>query len=76
MSQLVLAGEIYKHYKGNNYKVLCIAKHTETLEQYVVYEQLYGDGSTWIRPYNMFIENVIVDDKIVPRFKHITDIEK
>lgn len=62
---------IYKHYKGNEYKVLYIAKHSETLEVLVIYQQLYGDFTIWVRPYEMFVEEIEYNDKIVKRFKLI-----
>lgn len=60
---------IYRHYKGNEYEVIGIAKHSETLEEFVVYRALYGEGGLWIRPRQMFEEQVVVDGKIVPRFE-------
>lgn len=51
-------GKTYKHFKGNIYKVEDIAKHSETGEEYVVYRQMYGDGALWIRPLDMFLEEV------------------
>ncbi len=51
-------GEVYRHFKGNLYRVEDIAKHSETGEIYVVYRQLYGDKSLWIRPLDMFLEKV------------------
>lgn len=62
---------IYRHFKGNLYKVICIAKHSENLESYVVYQQLYGDKSIWIRPYKMFVEEIEYNGKIVKRFELI-----
>ena len=63
----------YKHYKGNEYNVVAVAKHSETLEDYVVYEALYDNkvGKMWIRPLKMFMEKVEDDGKIVDRFKYI-----
>lgn len=58
----------YRHYKGNEYEVIGIAKHSETLEPMVVYRPLYGEGGMWVRPAAMFAENVVIDDKILPRF--------
>jgi cyclomaltodextrinase len=60
---------IYEHYKGNRYEAIGVAKHSETLEELVVYKALYGDGQIWIRPLKMFMEEVEVDGKMVPRFK-------
>ena len=61
----------YQHYKGNYYNVLGVAKHSETEEEYVVYQALYGNGGLWIRPKEMFLENVTVDGKEVPRFTFV-----
>lgn len=61
----------YRHFKGKDYAVLHIATHSETLEKYVVYRQLYGEGSVWIRPLTMFTEEVEKDGKRVPRFTYI-----
>lgn len=61
----------YRHYKGNEYEVLGVAKHSETLEDLVVYKKLYGDGGLWVRPLAMFLEQVEVDGKKVPRFEYI-----
>ena len=64
-----MVGATYRHYKGNSYKVLHIAKHTETAEQLVIYQALYGDHSIWARPLDMFIEDVTLPDgTTVPRF--------
>lgn len=51
-------GAIYKHFKGNLYRVEDVAKHSETGEDYVVYRQMYGEESLWIRPLDMFLEKV------------------
>ena len=45
----------YRHFKGNEYEVLCIAKHSETLEEMVVYRALYGEGGVWVRPAAMWV---------------------
>jgi hypothetical protein len=58
----------YRHYKGNEYTVLGIARHSETLEELVVYRQEYGDRSLWVRPAAMFAETVEVNGQTVPRF--------
>jgi cyclomaltodextrinase / maltogenic alpha-amylase / neopullulanase len=62
---------VYKHYKGNEYKVMGVANHSETLEEFVVYQALYGDKKIWIRPKIMFEENVKVAGKIQKRFEYI-----
>lgn len=61
----------YRHFKGNEYEVIGIAKHSETLEKMVVYKALYGEGQIWVRPLKMFIEEIEIDGKKVPRFEHI-----
>jgi len=62
---------IYEHYKGKRYEVLCVAKHSETLEETVIYQALYGDKDIWVRPLKMFEESVEVNGKSVPRFKYV-----
>ena len=59
----------YKHFKGNEYLVLHIAKHSETMEDLVVYKALYGEYGIWVRPLSMFLEQVEVDGKLVNRFE-------
>jgi len=61
----------YRHYKGRDYTVLGIARHSETLEELVVYRQEYGDRGLWVRPAAMFAELVEVDGKRLPRFARI-----
>lgn len=61
----------YQHYKGNTYKLIGIAKHSETLEEMVVYQAEYGDNAIWVRPKDMFFEKVEVDGKLVDRFKEV-----
>lgn len=58
---MVEVGAKYRHFKGNDYLVLNIAKHSETLEDYVVYQALYGDKGIWVRPMSMFEEMVEVN---------------
>ena len=64
---------LYRHYKGKLYNVHGIATHSETLEDLVLYECLYENeiSSSWARPLKMFIENVELDGKLVPRFEYI-----
>ncbi len=66
---------IYKHYKGNNYKVIGMVKHSETLEELVLYQALYGAEDLWVRPEKMFYEEVEIDGKKVPRFEWIKETE-
>lgn len=60
----------YQHYKGAMYEVIGIATHSETEEKLVVYRTLYGDKGMWVRPLDMFLEDVEVDGKTLPRFKY------
>lgn len=59
----------YRHYKGNEYTVLGVARHSETEEPIVVYRQEYGDHGLWVRPLGMFLEKVLVNGEQVPRFR-------
>lgn len=72
MSRLAPVPELapgrYRHYKGHDYEVVAVARHSETLEPVVVYRALYGDGGLWVRPYAMFCESVVVDGRPVRRF--------
>lgn len=62
---------IYRHFKGNEYELIDIATHSETLEKMVVYKALYGDGGLWVRPISMWDEEVEKDGKKVKRFEYI-----
>lgn len=61
----------YKHYKGKEYQVIAMARNSETLEEMVVYKQLYGDFGLWVRPATMWNETVIVDGEEHKRFEFI-----
>jgi hypothetical protein len=68
-SQLVKAGEVYRHHKGTLYQVVCITKDSETLEPRVVYKALGGDGTAWDRPQSMWHDQVLWwDGHMRPRF--------
>lgn len=63
----------YKHFKGNEYLVLNVAKHSETLEEMVVYQTLYGDCGIWVRPLDMFLEKIERDGIVFNRFEEIIE---
>ena len=72
-------GALFEHFKGKKYKILGVARHSETLEMCVVYQALYnnaefGDHAVWVRPLKMFLENVVIDGKEIPRFRLIEGV--
>lgn len=67
--QTIKLGAKYRHFKGKEYLVLYLAKHSETLENLVVYQALYGEKGIWVRPLSMFLEKVEVNGELVDRFK-------
>lgn len=72
MNNQVQTGK-YRHFKGKEYKVLGIAKHSETLEEMVVYQALYGEYGIWVRPLSMWNEEITRDGKTFKRFEKIED---
>lgn len=62
---------VYRHFKGNEYRVLCVARHSETEELMVVYQALYGERGIWVRPAAMWNETVERDGKVFKRFEYI-----
>jgi len=62
---------LYRHYKGHEYRVLGLARQSETLETLVVYQALYGERGLWVRPHAMFLESVNHDGRPVPRFTFV-----
>lgn len=66
----------YRHYKGRDYEVLGVARHSETEEFLVVYRCLYGDGSLWVRPLSMFVESVSIGGETLERFTYIGPVEQ
>jgi hypothetical protein len=64
----------YRHYKGNHYQVIGIARHSETEEKMVVYRKLYDDRSMWVRPLMMFMETVLVEGREVARFEWVGEL--
>lgn len=67
---MIRAG-LYEHYKGQRYEVLGLARHSETEEELVVYRALYGEKGLWVRPYGMFVEEVVVEGQAIPRFRFV-----
>ncbi|MBP3605849.1 MAG: DUF1653 domain-containing protein [Clostridia bacterium] len=63
----------YRHYKGNEYELIGIASHSETLEKMVIYRALYGEGELWVRPLSMWGETVVVNGEEKRRFTYIGD---
>ena len=63
-----IATGIYRHYKGQSYRVIGTARHSETMEELVVYQALYGDHGLWVRPATMFAETVELEGEPIPRF--------
>lgn len=63
----------YRHYKGNDYEVVGVAKHSETEEEVVVYRALYGERRLWVRPLVMFLETVVVEGRPQPRFQFVAE---
>ena len=64
---------LYRHFKGNMYRVIGTARHSETMEEMVVYQALYGDMGLWVRPRHMFLETVERDGKIFQRFEFVEE---
>lgn len=67
-----MVGKKFKHYKGKEYLVLHLAKHSETLEDVVVYQALYGERGIWVRPLAMFLEKVMIGGKMIDRFEELS----
>ena len=63
----------YRHFKGDYYEVIALARHTETQEQMVVYRALYGERGIWVRPLVMWEETVEVDGKLMKRFEKVPE---
>jgi len=72
ISTQLVPQELYQHYKGTIYRILAVACHTETLEEHVVYQDITEIEKIWIRPLEMFCENVtLINGEVVPRFRYI-----
>ena len=72
----VHVGAVYRHFKGKSYRVLALARHSETLEEMVVYQQLYGEESVWVRPMEMFLGTVERDGRLLYRFEETGQTEE
>ena len=72
MRELIVGGR-YRHYKGNEYTVIGVARHSETLEEMVIYRAEYGERGVWVRPKEMFLEEVSVAGKTVFRFTYMDE---
>ena len=74
MSQIVEGG-IYRHYKGKLYRLIRIVRHSESLEELVMYEALYDNalGNFWVRPKGMFLEQVVIEGVARDRFEYVGD---
>lgn len=66
----------YRHFKGGEYEVIGVARHSETLEEMVVYRALYGEKGLWVRPASMWDETVERDGKRFKRFTYIGEAEE
>ena len=70
MTEKIKLGK-YRHYKGNEYTVIGVGRHSETLEDMVIYRAEYGDGDVWVRPLNMWFDTVIKDGNQMQRFTYV-----
>ena len=70
---MIVKKGIYKHFKGHTYKVIGLAKHSETLEELVVYINMENENGIWLRPEKMFLENVTKEGKTFPRFEFVNE---
>ena len=70
MSEKIKLGR-YRHFKGGEYEVICVARNSETCEDMVVYKALYGEGEIWVRPLSMWNETLQRDGKVCKRFEYI-----
>lgn len=70
MDKQTLPAGRYQHYKGGQYQVMGLVRHSETEEELVLYKALYGEQGLWVRPLQMFLEAIVVDGEKVPRFAY------
>ena len=67
---------IWRHYKGNLYELIGVGRHSETLEEMIVYRALYGEGGLWVRPRSMWLEEITLSEGTVTRFTKIKEGEE
>ena len=72
MAETTIKPGLYQHYKGNQYEVIDIVRHSETEEEMVLYRALYGERGLWVRPLTMFSESVNIDGLCMPRFEFVS----
>lgn len=72
LGHMVIPGR-YRHYKGQEYEVLGVARHSETEEEFVLYRALYGEFGLWVRPLGMFEELIEIDGRLIPRFCRLSE---
>jgi len=66
-----MALEKYQHHKGGAYEIICLAKHSETMEEMVIYRSVDDHQKIWARPKSMFFDSVTINNETIPRFKKI-----
>ncbi len=71
LAKSIEVGSLYEHYKGMRYKILGVGRHSETLEELVIYQALYGEGDVWVRPLAMFLEEITIKGQLRPRFERV-----
>ena len=71
----MLKSGLYQHYKGNQYEVIDVVRHSETEEELVLYRALYGERGLWVRPLEMFKESVNIDGLCMPRFEYVGEMK-
>ncbi len=64
----------YRHYKGGEYEVIGVVRHSETEEPLVLYRPLYNDSGWWVRPFAMFVEQIEIDGRLQPRFAPVGEM--
>lgn len=71
IAKSIVVGSLYEHYKGLRYKIIGVARHSETLEELVVYQALYGENDIWVRPIEMFLGDIVINGQLQARFKAV-----